>query len=52
MPQGVYTDGKVKVTVRLEPALILTAKKYALERRTTVQALVTRGLQKILKGSR
>jgi len=40
---GRYADGKVKVTARLDPALVKRAKLEAVTRETTLQALVERG---------
>lgn len=48
MGKGEYTDGKVKVTVRLDPALVRRAKVYGYTHRRTLQALVERGLRHVL----
>jgi predicted HicB family RNase H-like nuclease len=40
MAKGEYTDGKVKVTIRLDPTLVRKAKHLAIERGISLQALV------------
>ena len=52
MATGEYTDGKVKVTVRLDPALVRRVKIAAVTRDTTVQALVERGLRQQLRATK
>jgi predicted HicB family RNase H-like nuclease len=52
MATGEYTDGKVKVTVRLDPALVKRAKLAAVTRDTTLQALVEQGLRQQLRGTK
>ena len=44
-PKGEYTDGKVKVTIRLHPELVKQAKHLAIEHSTTLQALIEETLQ-------
>jgi len=51
MALGEYTDGKVKVTVRLDPRLLKRVKLAAVTRDTTVQALVERGLRQQLRAA-
>jgi predicted DNA binding CopG/RHH family protein len=48
MAKGEYVDGKVKVTVRLPPALMKRTKLEAVRRSTTVQALIEQGLKREL----
>jgi hypothetical protein len=43
-------DERVKVTVRLKPALVKRAQHYAIDRDTTLQALVEQALEALLKG--
>jgi len=51
MGRGEYTDGKVKVTVRLRPALVKQAKLKAINRDTSLQALIERGLRAQVKAT-
>jgi len=46
---GEYTDGKVKVTVRLDPALVRRTKRAVVTLDTTLQALVEQGLRQQLR---
>lgn len=49
-PKGEYTDGKVKVTIRLHPDLVKAAKHQAIEQQTTLQELIeTALLQKVAR---
>jgi predicted HicB family RNase H-like nuclease len=51
-PKGEYTDGKVKVTIRLDPDLVKTAKHQAIEQQTTLQALIEAALlQKVSRSA-
>jgi predicted HicB family RNase H-like nuclease len=49
MGRGEYTDGRIKVTVRLLPTLVKRAKLEAIKRDTSLQALIERGLQMQLR---
>jgi len=52
MGKGEYTNGKVKVTVRLLPSLVKRAKLEAIKRDTSLQDLIERGLQMQLKAAK
>ena len=45
MGKGEYTDGKVKVTIRLNPELVTKTKHYAIEHHTSLQNLIERALE-------
>ena len=44
MGKGEYTDGKVKVTIRLNPELVKKAKHWAIEQNVSLQELIARAL--------
>ena len=52
MGKGEYTDGKIKVTVRLDPALVKRAKLVAVNRDTSFQALIEHGLRRQLEATK
>jgi len=51
MAMAEYADGKVKVTVHLDPRLVKRVKLAGVTRDMTVQALVERGLRQQLRAA-
>ena len=45
MGKGEYTDGKIKVTVRLDPNLVKKVKHRAIEQSASLQELIERALK-------